>query len=196
MSGIINLGSRRSASARFETLMRPHFDALFRSARRLVGSSSDAEDLVQEVCMKAYLKLSELEPIEYKRAWLLRTLYNVFIDGTRKERRSPVSLAGETAPVDEMEIAAETRWQPEELTERMITVEMIQRAMRVLDKDQCSLLALHDVDGLTVAELQEVTGLPAGTIKSKLYRTRDKLGRLLQRELAMDVPLKSQESPS
>ena len=191
MSEIVDIKSRQSTSDRFEILMRPHFDALYGSARRLARSAADAEDLVQEVCVKAYLKLSELEPIEYKRAWLLRTLYNVFVDGTRKDRRSPVSLAVDNGPVEEMDIAGDERWEPEQQTERMITVDMIQRAMKVLDGDHCSLLALHDIDGLTIAELQELTGLPQGTIKSTLFRTRDKLGRLLQQELAMDAPLKT-----
>jgi RNA polymerase sigma-70 factor (ECF subfamily) len=51
--------------------------------------------------------------------------------------------------------------------------------MQCLSGDQCALVALHDIEGLTVDEIGEMTGLARGTIKSKLHRTRAKLGRLV-----------------
>ena len=169
---------------RFVSLMRPHFDALYGAARRLVTCDVDAEDLVQEVCVKAYLKLSDLESIEFPRAWLFRVLYNVFIDTLRSEQRSPVGIAGNTNSADECELKADRSLQPEEQTERLISLELLWSAMQILDKEQCALLALHDIDGYSLAELETLTGMPQGTIKSKLHRTRIKLGRLVQREIA------------
>ena len=184
MSRIIDTPGRTTSHERFATLMRPHFDSLYGAARRLASSDADAEDLVQEVCMKAYLRLSDLESIQHPRAWLFRVLYNLFIDSVRRRQRSPVSIAADTAPVDEIELAADKRLQPEELTERMISLELLWAAMSILDKEQCALLALHDIDGYSLAELESLTGTPEGTIKSRLHRTRIKLGRLLQRELS------------
>ena len=62
--------------------------------------------------------------------------------------------------------------------------------MALLDKDRCSLLAMHDVDGFSVAELSELTELPEGTIKSQLFRTRAKLGRLIKNKHLKSVKLK------
>jgi RNA polymerase sigma-70 factor (ECF subfamily) len=184
MSRIIDTPGRTSSHDRFATLIRSHFDALYGAARRLASSDADAEDLVQEVCMKAYLRLSDLESIAHPRAWLFRVLYNVFIDTVRSHQRSPVSIAANTASVDESELAGNKRLQPEEQTERLISLDLLWSAMSILDKEQCALLALHDIDGYSIAELESLTGTPEGTIKSRLHRTRIKLGRLLQRELS------------
>jgi RNA polymerase sigma-70 factor (ECF subfamily) len=184
MSRILKTPGKASGHDRFAMLIRPHFDALYGAARRLASSDADAEDLVQEVCMKAYLRLSDLESIEHPRAYLFRMLYNMFIDTVRSQQRSPVSIAADTTSIDETELAADKRLQPEEQTERMISLDLLWTAMSILDREQCALLALHDIDGYTLAELESLTGMPEGTIKSRLHRTRNKLGRLLQREMS------------
>lgn len=165
-------------------LIQPHFDALFGAARRLVTCDADAEDLVQEVCVKAYLRLSDLALIEHPRAWLLRVLYNVFIDTVRSQQRSPVNIAAGAASVDELELQADKALQPEEQIERLISLDRLRSAMAILDNEQCALLALHDIDGYSIAELESLTGVPEGTIKARLHRTRIKLGRLLQRDMS------------
>jgi len=171
--------------------MRPHFDALYAAARRMSMSAVDAEDLVQEVCLKAFLKLDELEAMEYQRAWLLRVLYNQFVDSRRVMQRSPVGLA--TTGDDEnnaFDVPAGAGWQPEELLDRELRVELILKAMRVLGTDQCTLVALHDIEGMSLDELHEMTGTPIGTLKSQLHRTRAKLGRLLASDLAQKPDLR------
>ncbi len=184
MSRLSDTPGRTTSHDQFETLMRPHFDALYRAARRLASSDDDAEDLIQEVCMKAYVRLSDFKSFRYPRAWLFRVLYNVFIDTVRRQQRSPVSIAANTASVDEVELVADKRLQPEELTERLISLDLLWAAMSILDEEQCVLLALHDIEGYSLAELESLTGTPVSTIKSRLHRTRIKLGRLLQRELS------------
>jgi RNA polymerase sigma-70 factor (ECF subfamily) len=183
MSKIADIKSRKSVQDRFETLMRPHFDALYGAAHRLLGSASDAEDLVQEACVKAYLKMDELERMEYQRAWLMRVLYNLFIDTQRRVKRSPVDIAAHSAQADEVDlVAAGSHMQPDEQVDSMMRIERILDAMKLLGRDKASLLALHDIEGVSLSELQALTGLPSGTLKSQLHRTRVKLGRLLQRE--------------
>lgn len=193
---ILALTDRRTASGRFEQLMQPHFDALWRAAQRIAASDSDAEDLLQEVCLKAYLKLDELEEIEYQRAWLLRVLYNLFIDGQRKDRRSPLALSQAPAGEEPVEFPADRQWQPEEQVDRIMHVDAILRAMKLLDLEQCSLLALHDIEGYGLEELGSLTGLPVGTLKSQLHRTRVKLGRLLRPEPDRELKLSLVGGPS
>ncbi len=170
--------------------MRPHFDALYNAGRRIAASASDAEDLVQEVCMKAYLKMDELERIEYQRAWLLRVLYNLFIDGKRQNQRSPVSLASSSEYLSDDELVASAHLQPEEQADRMMRIDIVLRAMELLNKEHCSMLALHDIDGFSLEELHSLTGIPIGTIKSQLHRTRVKLGRLLRHKVTDKPHLK------
>ncbi len=78
---------RPSRSKRFEKLVQPHLQALYRFAFRLAGQQQDAEDLVQDVIVKLYPRLDELEAIEQLRPWLNRVLYRHFIDQVRRKGR-------------------------------------------------------------------------------------------------------------
>src|SRR4051812_15054303 len=80
---------------RFKRLVEPHLDALFRAAFRLARQRADAEDLVQETCVRAFLQIAELREAQPVKAWLLRVLHNVFVDGTRRARQSPVTLVAD-----------------------------------------------------------------------------------------------------
>ena len=187
---VITFRRRRSGQGRFETLMEPHFDALYSAARRMTLSPHDAEDLVQEVCIKAFDRLDELEQIEFPRAWLLKVMYNKFVDDKRRNARSPVDLAWtgeESAEPDDIASRAD---QPDDLVDREQHVERILRAMRCLNADQCALVAMRDVEGLSIDELCELTGMLAGTIKAQLHRTRKKLGRLLSNDAVTRPHLK------
>lgn len=154
-------------------------------------SSVDAEDLVQDVCLKAFTRLAEFERIEYKRAWLLKMLYHRFIDNQRANQRSPVSLA-ETGldSVDPGELAR-LQPQPEQLVDEDIRINRILMAMKRLNSDHCALVALSDIEGLTIKELQELTGLRSGTIKAQLHRTRAKLGKILSSDKILKPHLKA-----
>ena len=182
MGNLISFRRGEPLKKRFERLMAPHFDALHAAARRMAMSPHDAEDLVQEVCIKALQQLDELERVDYPRAWLLRVMYNQFVDETRRAARSPVDAAwtGERS-ADPDEIACHTE-HPEELTDRDQKIKRVIRAMRCLNADHCALVAMHDVEGLSISELCQLTGMPEGTIKAQLHRTRKKLGRLLQND--------------
>lgn len=179
MASLLEFRRRRKAQHQFETVVRPHFEALYASARRLAGNVPDAEDLVQETCIKALLRLDELAAMEFQRAWLLRVLYHEFIDRRRAMTRS---AADQAVNIDDgsTTLTEETHLQPEAQAERQIQVERVLGAMALLDKQHCALLAMHDIDGVSIAELSELTNLPENTIKSQLFRTRVKLGRLLQ----------------
>ena len=164
---------------RFEAILRPHFDALYAAARRMTLSSVDAEDLVQDVCLKSFTRLDELERIEYPRAWLLKVMYHKFIDNQRTEQRSPVSIAETGLDSMEPDELLQHSSQPEKLVDEEIRITRILMAMKRLNADQCALVALRDIEGLSIKELQELTGLRSGTIKAQLHRTRAKLGRIL-----------------
>jgi len=176
---------------RFEAILRPHFDALYAAARRMTFSSVDAEDLVQDVCLKSFARLDELERIEYPRAWLLKMLYHKFIDNQRIEQRSPVSIADTGLDSIEPDELMRQESQPEQLVDEEIRIARILMAMNRLSGDQRSLLALRDIEGLSIKELQLLTGLPSGTIKAQLHRTRAKLGRILSSDETLKPHLKA-----
>jgi RNA polymerase sigma-70 factor (ECF subfamily) len=167
-----------SAAQRFAALVEPYYETLYRAAYRLTRSAHDAEDLAQEVCVRAYPRLEELEALEQPRGWLLRVLYRLFVDSVRRYEHKHV---GSIDDVDENALTYDGPT-PLEEAERALERRRLDRAWRHLDQQQRALLALHDVEGYSLAELMELTGLKEGTLKSRLHRARVRLGRLLQRE--------------
>jgi RNA polymerase sigma-70 factor (ECF subfamily) len=171
------IGRNQTTSERFEALLSPHFDALHRAAYRLAGNTHDAEDLVQEVCVKIYPKISELEKLERPRSWLLRVLYNLFVDTTRRRDRTHVTSLNAIEDPDSCSFMASI-----EYAEAAILEAVMEQAWQRMEKKQRALLALHDVEGYTLTEMEEITGTKIGTLKSQLHRARVRLGKLLQRE--------------
>jgi RNA polymerase sigma-70 factor (ECF subfamily) len=170
--------SGESPSDRFARLIKEHYRALHRAAYRLTRSTADAEDLVQEVCVRAYPRLGEIERLEQPRGWLLRVLYRRFVDLHRRYDRTHVRA------IEEAEEFVSHEPGPPEEVDRALNRWWIEDAWRHLSREQRLLLTLHDVEGYTLSEIQSLTGWKEGTIKSRLHRARVRLGRLLQRDEA------------
>ena len=168
-----------SAKQRFAAIVEPHYEVMYRVAYRLTRSAHDAEDLAQEVCVRAYTRLGELESLEQPRGWLLRVLYRLFVDSVRRYERKHV---GSLDDLDPDTLVADGP-SPVEEAERALERRRLDGAWRHLDHEQQALLAWHDVEGYTLAELMELTGLKEGTLKSRLHRARVRLGKLLQRDV-------------
>lgn len=156
--------------------MRVHYEPLYRAAYRFTRSVQDSEDLVQEVCVRAFPRVAELEALDQPRHWLMRVLYRLVVDASRRyERRNVDSLE-----VVDAGVLASQEPGPAEQADALLGRELLDRAWRRLDDDQRLLLALHDVEGYSLAELREITGLKEGTLKSRLHRARVRLGRALE----------------
>src|SRR5262245_31201262 len=162
---------------RFKALIEPQLDALFRAAYRLARNRTDAEDLVQEACVRAYDHISELRESEPVKAWLLWVLHNVFVDGKRRTKRSPVvGVARET-----LDASVCPALNPEEAAYTTQREEMLQRAWLKVDPGHRTLLALR-AEGYTLDEISEVMGLGLDVINARLYRARQSLARYLKEE--------------
>jgi RNA polymerase sigma factor (sigma-70 family) len=161
----------------FARLVAPHLDALFRAAYRLAGNRSDAEDLVQDVCVRAYAALGTLKSVEQPKPWLLKIQYRAFIDGARHRHRSPLRALG-----DDLDAAAASEEPgPDDVAEASLAERRILEALGHLEKEQRALLALQ-VEGYSLAEMQAITDLSTDVLKARLYRARVRLGKLLGAE--------------
>jgi RNA polymerase sigma-70 factor (ECF subfamily) len=160
---------------RFAKLIQQHYRALYGAAYRLTRSAADAEDLVQEVCVRAYPRVDEIERLEQPRGWLMRVMYRLFVDLRRRYERTHVRA------IDDNEDFPSGEPSPPEEADRALDRWRIEAAWRHLNQEQRLLLVLHDVEGYSLGEIHSLTGLKDGTIKSRLHRARVRLGRLLQR---------------
>jgi RNA polymerase sigma-70 factor (ECF subfamily) len=172
--------TKRSSNLEFEEVMRPHLAGIYGRAYALTGSVQDAEDLVQEVCIRASARLLELTRHENPRAWLMRVLYRLFVDLVRSRRRSPIRLMVPEDAQASVDAAVSTEPGPEQQADASTFLRRFRLAWERLTADEQLLLALHGIEGLSLVEIQDVTGLPVGTIKSRLHRSRIRLGQLLR----------------
>ena len=168
----------KSVGARFDAVVGPHFDALYRAAMRLTRSREDAEDLVQEVALRACPELDRLEALDAPRAWLMRVQYRLFVDEFRRRARSPVVAGGDVADADAR--AAESPG-PEELMESAQRRRQLSRVWVALDRRQRALLALH-AEGYTLAELAAITGQTTNAVGVSLHRARARLAKLIRND--------------
>jgi len=176
-----------SKARRFELLVQPHLEAMYRFAFRLAGQQQDAEDLVQDVVIKLYPRLDELEAVEQLRPWLNRVLYRQFIDQIRRKNRQvdrPLTeLVGTESQADWLDSLQSDSGGPDIQLEHARLAPVLDRVLATLTPDQRTLLLLHDVDGWRQEDVAEVLDIPLGTVKSRLHRCRAVLRKKLQREL-------------
>lgn len=160
---------------------------MYRFAFRLAGQQQDAEDLVQDVVVKLYPRLDELEAVDQLRPWLNRVLYRHFIDQVRRKHRQgdrPLSeLMNGDSQADWLDNLESDAQGPETLLHQRRLGPALDRVLATLAADQRTLLLLHDVDGWRQEDIAVVLDVPLGTVKSRLHRCRTLLRKKLQREL-------------
>jgi len=177
---IITLPGRKPSSS-FEELVQPHISYLYRLAYRFCGNQEDAEDLIQDLLIKLYPRRTELEAIEKLRPWLVTSMYRMFVDGTRKKARSPLTLIDDdTAFYDTM---VNDDAMPDEVLAEDQRINKIQSAFNRLSEEHRILLTLHDIEGYRLLELESMLGIPVGTLKSRIHRARARMRDLLDLDL-------------
>jgi len=171
--------STAANSQTFERLVRPHFDRLYRLAWRLTGSKGEAEDLFQELLIKAFGKLDELVHIEEPGSWLSRVMYNLFIDEQRRFRRRRLHTVEEGQLPGEGLAGLPGPGGPDYDNQRLEQIRRLDAALAKLSDEHRIVVLLHDTEGYKMTEIQELTGVPVGTIKSRLHRARARLREIL-----------------
>ena len=163
----------------FEKLVRPHFDRLYRLAWRLTGQKAEAEDLFQELLIKAYSKLDDLVEIDEPGSWLSRVMYNLFIDERRRFARRRMQTVAEGDLSGDGIAGLPGDDDPARNHERAVRMNKLDAALSKLSDEHRMVVLLHDTEGYKLTEIQELTGIPVGTIKSRLHRARERLRQIL-----------------
>ena len=159
---------------RFREAALPYLDDAYSLARYLLGNASDAEDAVQECCLRAFRHFDGFRGGAVK-PWLLAILRNV----CRAEyaRRSGV-VVGLTKEADELDVAPlwnEARESPETETLRRLDAETMQRLISGLPPSFREVIVLREINDLSYREIADVIGAPVGTVMSRLARARSML---------------------
>lgn len=169
----------RNQRASFDKLLRPHLERLFRLAFRLAGSKAEAEDLFQDVLLKAYTRLDDLLEVNEPGAWLCRVMYNHFIDNRRRFARARLFSVTEAQLKEPGIESLPGQLDPQRDAERLDNIIRLERALAALSDEHRLAVLLHDTEGYKLEEIHQITGDPVGTIKSRLHRARARLRQLL-----------------
>jgi RNA polymerase sigma-70 factor (ECF subfamily) len=165
--------------ASFEALLRPHLDRLFRLAFRLTAARPEAEDLFQDVLVKAFTRLDELAGLRDPASWLCRVMYNHFIDNQRRYKRTRLVSVDEGQLPGQSVESLPGDLDPVRDAERLDNIMTLDRALARLSDEHRLVVLLHDVESYKLEEIHQITGDPVGTIKSRLHRARARLREIL-----------------
>jgi RNA polymerase sigma factor (sigma-70 family) len=178
---------RASATKRFDRLILPYMRGMYHFAYRLTGQQQDAEDLVQDVVLKLFSRLDDLENVQQLQPWLNRVLYRHFVDQTRKGFNqyevTASTLMDASNQAAFIESLAETTPDASSGIDRTRMSTIVKDLLGSLPPDQRTLILLHDADGWRQEDISVVLDLPVGTIKSRLHRCRSFLRERLAKKL-------------
>lgn len=162
----------------FEAQLVPQLDSLYRLALRLTTDPSRAEDLVQDTVLKAFRSWQSFRPGTNIRSWLFTILRNTFINDYRRRQREPIPMDLEVAEPMATFRAAEDE-DPEGTFFNQIVDAKVLEAIDALPEDFREVLVLSDVENMSYAEIAKMLNLPVGTVKSRLFRARRQLQKVL-----------------
>jgi len=163
----------------FEETVLPHLDAAFNYARWLTRNDADAEDVVQDACVRAVRFFSSLRDGD-ARAWLFAIVRNTWYSRLSRRSRAEVMPLDQTA-----EEPADRGLDPEARLLQQRDVGRVRDALDRLPIDFREVLVLREIEGMSYKEIAAVVRVPIGTVMSRLARARDRLAAVL--ELAVPV---------
>src|SRR6266853_1598685 len=165
--------------AGFEELVRRYQRPIAAYVYRMVGNYDAALDLTQEVFIKVYNSLSRYRS-EFKfSTWIYKIAHNAAIDHLRRHAVREQALTG-SVDGERREVAIESRrLTPEQESERKERRSEIESVVQLLQGSYRELIVLRHSHDLSYDEIAEVTGLPLGTVKNRLFRAREAMRDLL-----------------
>ncbi len=171
---------RAGDPAAFRQLFREHRVTVTRLVHRMLGGSADLEDLVQEVFVQVHRSLGGFRREAQLSTWIYRIAINVVLMHRRAQKSRPPSIAAppDTSAVDESE-------QPDEQLARRRRIAALYRLLDGMSEKKRTVYVLHELEGLTPAEIAKVVGAPVLTVRTRLFYARRTLLAELPHEPAL-----------
>ncbi len=166
----------------FEEVYPEHMDSLYGVALRMTRDESDAQDLVQDVYLRAYRFFDTFERGTNLRAWLFKILRNTYINKYRKELKTP-----QMVDVYEVEVSGDlcAPTTPEDEIFDNLLDDDVTMAMDSLPEEFRNAIILSDLEGFSYKEISGILDIPIGTVMSRIHR-----GRKLLRDILYDYAKK------
>ena len=178
---------RGGSAEAFGFLVRRYERPIHGLVRRMVRDPVLAEDIAQEIFLKAYNNLERYDPHRPFKSWLFKIAHNATIDHLRRKRLPTVPLEAQGREGDESweVLPAPAADQPHQVLERRNILSGLDRALSRMPDQYREILLLRFQQGLAYHEIADVTGQKMGTVKIQLHRARKRLSDEL-RELGIE----------
>lgn len=172
---------RRGDEAAFSVLVRRNQGRIFNLCFRMLGNTAEAEDIAQDVFVKAFLAIGTFRGDSQLGTWLYRIAINLcknrlkYLGRRHYRSKSALDDVPERAMQpgrDGQRTIGESAPRPDQALEGRRAESRIQRALAAVDPQYRELLILRDIEGLTYQAMMQITGLAEGTVKSRLHRAR------------------------
>jgi RNA polymerase sigma-70 factor (ECF subfamily) len=159
-----NLQAFNRLTARWQT-------SIYHFVLRVLGNQEDARDVCQEALLKAYLNIKRLRDGRKFKAWLHHIALNLCRDRFRSATARVHLRAYEEEGLDEKRIAAERaeEWSPESMATQGDLLRVLGDVLNQIPTEQRSALLLREYHGFTSEEIGEITGVPAATVRTRIF---------------------------
>jgi RNA polymerase sigma-70 factor (ECF subfamily) len=176
LTGTASGGNASEDYSRFKSVVLPHLDAAYNLAHWLAGNRTDAEDVVQEALLRAFRAINTFAGGS-ARAWVLSIVRNTAYSWLHKNRPTAVITVED---LEAVEIAGARPSDPDADTPESMLIaqteaEYLRAAIAALPTPFRETLVLREIEGLDYREIAEATGVPIGTVMSRLARARSRL---------------------
>jgi len=155
----------------YASLVAKHKNLVFSIVLKIVNNREDAEEISQDVFLKAYQALNSFERKSKFSTWLYRIAYNAAISKTRKKRVEMVALEDTVITNFSTDETSRNLYQLEDEDRQLI----LEKALKRLPEEDNLLITLFYKNENSIEDISEITGLSASNVKVKLYRIRKKL---------------------
>lgn len=162
----------------FEALMAPHERRIYALCLRMLGNREDALDCAQDAMLRIWRAIGAYRKEASFQTWICRIATNACLDLLRRKKVRPqVSLDG---LAEEGYLPAGEAADPQAQAEAKALRQQIEKGLGMLPSDLRAALVLRDVQGFSYEEVSQITGVPLGTVKSRISRARDRLRAQLE----------------
>jgi RNA polymerase sigma-70 factor, ECF subfamily len=167
---------------RFAILVERYQQRVFNAMWRACGSRDEAEELTQAAFCRAYFALHTYKPAYRFSTWLFQIAFNLAINAHKRRDRPPLVEPPESGPSPLDLVPDDASAAPEAMAERRALQTTVRRAWQRLGPDYRLMIEMRYIQQLSHEEICQATGLPLGTVKSRLARARQRLAEILARE--------------
>jgi RNA polymerase sigma-70 factor, ECF subfamily len=168
--------AERRRRSRFESVVLPHLDAGYALARWLTRNDADAADVVQEACLRAFRYFDSYREGDAK-SWLLKIVRRSCYDWLERNRPSDLVPLETAADAESSGTPLPSTVETEQLLQSRSELRRLDRLIEELPPPLREALVLRELQELDYRQIAEVTGVPIGTVMSRLHRARSALRR-------------------